>query len=541
MPVIYELREQLRRGRSIYELPLRVTFYARVSTEKLEQQSSLDNQVQYYTDLIARTPRWEFVSGYVDEGVSGTSTGRREQFLRMIADAHGGRFDLILTKEISRFSRSTLDSIRYTQELLAAGVGVLFETDGINTLDSDSEFRLVVMAGVAQDEVRKLSERLKFGFRQSIRNGRVLGNSNLWGYQKHHGRLEVDPVQAEAVRLIFELYATGEYGVRRLAQELTRRGYTSALGNAFNATTIRNILVNPKYKGWYCGNKSRSLDYRTGKTLRLTPDQWVMHPDETVPALVSEELWERANALYRARSAAARTAGKIRPAGSYPYSGKIICGRHGSAFHRQAFATAEGQTECWRCQVYRAKGKAGCDLPGIKTTQLDAVLAQVFAQVVESKKALIQLVCQCIQEAVRQQDRSSCQLARLQQQMEQVRGKKEKLLELCVAGAVDAQEFSQRNEAYNEQLQQLQQTVDALHSRQMPAADRRKLEQALWQEMTFDTGVHSAVVAAILDHAVVESDSTQQQVALRLFLTSGQTALVRFYRSPFSVCDISFS
>ena len=156
---VLKIRAEIRSGKSIYDLPLRVTFYARVSTDKDEQINSLENQIQYYTELIRSKPNWTYVPGYIDEGISGTSTRKRDSFLRMIRDAKAGRFDFIITKEISRFSRSTLDSIQYTQELLENGVGVLFQNDNINTLDSDSEFRLVVMAGVAQDEERKLSER----------------------------------------------------------------------------------------------------------------------------------------------------------------------------------------------------------------------------------------------------------------------------------------------------------------------------------------------------------------------------------------------
>ena len=163
---IVKIRNEMRNGRTIFDLPLRVTFYARVSTDRDEQLNSLENQVQYYTELIQSKRSWSYVPGYIDEGISGTSTKKRDSFLRMIQDAKDGRFDFIITKEISRFSRSTLDSIQYTQELLEHDVGVLFQNDNINTLDPDSEFRLVVMAGVAQDEVRKLSERLKFGFRQ---------------------------------------------------------------------------------------------------------------------------------------------------------------------------------------------------------------------------------------------------------------------------------------------------------------------------------------------------------------------------------------
>ena len=248
MMTIRWLREQMRQGKSIFDLPLRVTFYARVSTEKVEQQGSLENQIQYYTEFIQKNPNWTYIPGYIDEGISGTSTYKRDSFLRMIADAQRGMFDFIITKEISRFSRNTLDSIQYTQELLENNVGVLFQNDNINTLDSDSEFRLVVMAGVAQDEVRKLSERLKFGFRQSIKNGHVLGNNRLWGYDKKDCKLTIVPEQAEVVKQIFELYATGQYGLRSLSQELTRRGYTSLQGNASTQAPSATFCKTPNIR-----------------------------------------------------------------------------------------------------------------------------------------------------------------------------------------------------------------------------------------------------------------------------------------------------
>ena len=181
---VLKIRNEMRSGKSIFDLPLRVTFYARVSTDKDEQLNSLENQVQYYTELIQSKPNWTYIPGYIDEGISGTSTRKRDSFLRMISDAKAGRFDFIITKEISRFSRSTLDSIQYTQELLEHDVGVLFQNDNINTLDSDSEFRLVVMAGVAQDEVRKLSERLKFGFRQAIKTAMCWAMTNCGAMTK---------------------------------------------------------------------------------------------------------------------------------------------------------------------------------------------------------------------------------------------------------------------------------------------------------------------------------------------------------------------
>lgn len=158
---IHDIRQQLR-TKSIYDIPLRVTYYARVSSESDEQLNSLGNQIQYYEDFIRRNAAWTFVPGYIDEGLSGISTKHRENFNRMVEDAAEDKFDLIITKEISRFARNTLDSIQFTRQLLSYGVGVFFQNDNINTFDEDSELRLSIMSSIAQDELRKLSSRVKF-------------------------------------------------------------------------------------------------------------------------------------------------------------------------------------------------------------------------------------------------------------------------------------------------------------------------------------------------------------------------------------------
>lgn len=172
---LYNIKLLLTQGKSIYDLPLRATYYARVSTDREEQINSLENQVMYFEKVIKEQDNWVFVDGYIDEGISGTSVEKREQFLHMINDAKNGKFDLILTKEISRFSRSTLDSIKYTQKLLSYGIGVHFLSDNINTFLPDSELRLTIMSSIAQEEVRKLSERVKFGYERSVEKGIVGG------------------------------------------------------------------------------------------------------------------------------------------------------------------------------------------------------------------------------------------------------------------------------------------------------------------------------------------------------------------------------
>ena len=212
---IHSIRQELKRH-SIYDIPLRVTYYARVSSESDEQLNSLSNQVAYYENLIRKDSAWTFVPGYIDEGLSAATTRKRENFHRMVEDGKAGLFDLVITKEITRFARNTLDSIQYTRELLNTGVGVFFQNDNINTFDEDSELRLTIMSGIAQDELRKLSSRVKFGHQQAIKNSVVLGNNRIFGYRKDRGRLIIDEEQAPMVQELFQLYATGEYSMKQI-------------------------------------------------------------------------------------------------------------------------------------------------------------------------------------------------------------------------------------------------------------------------------------------------------------------------------------
>ena len=230
---VRRLDEMQAQGRSIFDTELAVAYYARVSTDKDEQINSLGNQKRYFEGYIAENPHWTFAGGYVDEGISGTSVEGREQFLKMIEDAKCGRFDLIVTKEISRFARNTLDSLRYTRELLRCGVGVYFQNDNINTFDKDAELRLTIMSSIAQDEVRKLSERTRFGFKRAQENSVLLGQNNLFGYNKVDGRLEIVEPEAAVVREVFERYAAGDLGLRAIANDLDSRGVRGRQGSRF--------------------------------------------------------------------------------------------------------------------------------------------------------------------------------------------------------------------------------------------------------------------------------------------------------------------
>ena len=523
---VLKIRSEMRNGKSIYDLPLRVTFYARVSTDKEEQLNSLENQVQYYTELIQSKPNWTYVEGYVDEGISGTTTKKRDNFNRMIADAKEKRFDFIITKEISRFSRSTLDSILYTQQLLENDVGVLFQNDNINTLDSDSEFRLVVMAGVAQDEVRKLSERLKFGFRQAIKNGHVLGNDRLWGYDKKDCTLVINVEEAKVVRRIFELYANEKLGVRRISQKLYDEGYRSREGNEFNTLTICHIISNPKYKGWYCANKSQNVDYRTKRKVFLPEEEWITYPDPSIPAIVSEELWDRANALYKQRQAKAKE--KSCPCGynsRYAYSGKIICEEHGTSFHRDVLKSSKGNKEIWQCKIYRSRGRAACSAPQLRTSELDQVMGHIFSRLAQDKQAIIDQVIHIIRSIPDEHDYRR-DLLHADEQIDSIAAKKDRLLEMSIAGAITTEEFKKRNDGFNEQIEKLEsekERIAAEMEKGLKAVEQiGEIKAALEKELSFADGIDSDLVTTILDHIVVKKDSTKENIHLEVHLKIGK-------------------
>ena len=292
-----DVRKELSGGKNIYELPLLVCYYARVSTDHEEQATSIINQVDYFQKYVESFSNWKLVNGYVDEGISGKEVQHRENFRKMIKDGENHQFNLVLTKSVSRFARNTIDSIWYTNHLLELGIGVIFLNDNINTFYSDSEFRLTLMASIAQDELRKLSESVRFGLQQSIKRGVVLGNHNLLGYRKDKGKLRVVAEEALIVRDIFQLFVCGDYSYRALSRVVNQKYHTK-----FDSTSIRRILTNYKYKGYYCGRKSEVIDYKKNKRRCLKESEWIVYPDfDKVPPIVDEDVWEQAQKIILAR------------------------------------------------------------------------------------------------------------------------------------------------------------------------------------------------------------------------------------------------
>jgi DNA invertase Pin-like site-specific DNA recombinase len=293
-----DLKEELLKGKNIYELNLKVTYYARVSTDNTTQASSIINQINYFKNYIKTIPNWQLINGYIDEGISGKAIKNRINFQKMIKDGLNHHYDLILTKSVSRFARNTIDSIHYTDLLKNNGIGVIFINDNINTLNSDSEFRLTLMASIAQDEIRKLSESVKFGLHQSINRGIVLGNNNILGYQKNNGKLIINFQEQPIVKDIFNLFSTNKYSYNKLSQIINEK-----YNKHYDSTSIKRILTNYKYKGYYCGNKTTVIDYKNNKRKILSKTNWLIYKDhQNIPPIIDEQLWNKVNKIIQKRT-----------------------------------------------------------------------------------------------------------------------------------------------------------------------------------------------------------------------------------------------
>lgn len=451
--------------KTIFDLEIRVTYYVRVSTLKEEQDSSVENQILYFEQIINNHPNWTYINGYVDR-VRAESATNRENFMRMIEDGKNNKFDLILTKEVSRFARNTIDSLTYTRDLLRVGVGVFFQNDNICTVDSDAEFRLTIMSSIAQDEVRKLSERVRFGHKQSIEKGVVMGNSRIYGYDKNNGKLVINPKEAEMVKMIFNWYASGKYALRAIERKLYDLGYRSRNGKKIEHNTINTIIKNPKYKGYYCGNKVKIADYRTKEQVFLPEKDWIMYKDETgqiVPPIVSEELWDIANSIMKERSEEIKRLNHGKKATSV-LSGKIYCKHHNTPFWRTSYSHRlhkDKNIYQWVCREKKRGKSDDCPTFAIYETELYNILSGLFIDISNNLEDCIATFVELCKECD-DSTQINNQIKDIKNAISKLEKKKDKLLELYMDEAISKTDYKIQNDKLNKEIVENSQQITRL-------------------------------------------------------------------------------
>lgn len=440
---VLQTRSELLLGKTIFDMNLNVGYYARVSTDKDDQLNSLENQSNYFREMIGENKKWNLVGEYIDEGISGTSVKNRDNFLRMIEDSKQGKVDLIVTKEISRFSRNVVDSIKYTEELLNNGTVVFFISDNINTIYPDSEFRLALMSSLAQDEVRKLSERVKFGIKRMIKDGKIIGG-NLTGYYRKDGRMMINEEEKPIIEILFNLYATGKYSFEKISEILYKKGYKNKNGKAYSGTTLKKFLINPRYKGYYTANLTRVESYKTHKKINIPEEEQIVYKTNLIEPIISEELWDKANNLYRkkynARNIHITTTQKI--VDESKYTNKLICNEHNEIFIRCAGSNRRSNPT-WVCKKYKKEGILSCNSPIIKERILDKVIVDVIAEYINENLLLMKTEIIDLYNEVFFKSNNKLKIS-LEEQIEELNNKRDKLINLNISNIISSDELKNR-------------------------------------------------------------------------------------------------
>lgn len=479
---------QMYRTTSIFNMPLRVCHYDRVSSDSLEQLNSLANQNFFNEATIKNNPNWKYAGKYVDEGISGVSTAKREDFQRLIEDAKKGLFDLVITKEISRFARNILDSIKFTRELLSYGVFVWFQNDNINTIEEDSEFRLAIMASVAQEESRKLSSRVKYGHSVSIKNGVILGH-DIYGYKKKDKKTYIyDEDYKPMIEHIFKEYATGLTSTNKLSDELYEMGYRSFKGGKIDSNVIKHIIINPKYKGFYCGKKVQITDMFTKKQKFLDEEDWIMYQDEAaIPPIVSSELWDQANDVYKKRSEQVKKRMSSYGNVENKFTRKIICGNDGEYYwlksKKSRNKNISGDNPTWKCSK-KKKNAASCNSITIYENELISIIIDLVKNTVFTEELIDEYLN--LYKSVSDSVDYEKQIFEIETEIIKLTKKKETILEYSLEGMISKNEYVKRNNEYNREIEEKELKIEELKAKETKTDDFPEVLKAVqktFQEM----------------------------------------------------------
>lgn len=357
---------------------LRVAAYARVSMQSERMMHSISAQVSYYSELIQKEPDWEYAGVYADDFISATSTVKRDEFQRMLADCEAGKIDIILTKSISRFARNTVDLLKTVRHLKDLGIEVRFEKEHIHSMSGDGELMLSILASFAQEESRSISENVKWGTRKRFEKGIPNGHFIIYGYRWEGDHLVIEPEEAKIVRLIFENFLKG-ISAEQTEKQLEEMGVRSYKGVHFGNSAIRQILANITYTGNLLLQKQYISDPITGKTKvnhGELPQYWV---ENTHEAIIPMEMYQ---AVQEERKRRRKLGVFANPAiNTNCFTSRIKCGNCGVSYRRSGKRQRKDKNKVyytWVCQTYDRKGKAFCPSKTIPEETLKRICAEAL-------------------------------------------------------------------------------------------------------------------------------------------------------------------
>lgn len=510
----------------------KVAIYARVSTEHEAQIAALENQVQYYAEILERHPEFELYDRYIDEGITGTSVKKRPSFLRMMEDAKNGCFDLIITREVSRFARNTVDTLQETRKLKSLGVEVWFTEDNIWTMDdSDGELRLTIMATLAQNESKKTSMRVKAGQMISFKNGVPYGNGNILGYDKlpNHGGYVINKEQAETVRLIYDLYLSGK-GLRAIQFELEQQGRKTSMGlTNWQCSAIARILKNPFYCGIVEYRKQYTPDFLEQKKVNNKGAVERIRVKGTHEPIVSEAEYTKVMSIIGSRIVTSDEGNKKKGIRDHKdVWGKVLVCSCGKKFRRVKYHTPKGTDKrcAYQCGGQLATGSVStrlkkglpiedvCDSQFVQDWKLDVMAATIFKQFFENPQAVIMYANELLEaktDVLSKQQEKENEIKQIRIEMEKIEKKIGNLLDLRLSEDISRDEYVAKRAELEKLLAESNKKIDELENYQEiedGIEERAKMIKGIIEDKRkYDfTHIPDEIVDAFVDKIVVHKD-----------------------------------
>ena len=455
----------------------RVVFYGRVSTEHEAQLAALENQMQWYEDQSKYHPNWTVLKSYIDRGITGTQAKKRPAFMEMLNDAKYHKFDLIVTREVCRFARNTVDTLVITRQLKEIGIEVYFVEDNIWTMDNDGELRLTIMATLAQEESRKTSERVRAGQKISRDNGVLYGNGNILGYDRLGDTYVINEDQAETVRIIYDLYLKGN-GFNKIVNELVRLKRKDSSGLVrWDATKVSRILHNATYKGYQGYYKSHKNNHLDQKTIVNRDEDTYLYVKGRFTPIISEEVWDKCKALRESKLTLRKTQeGKLERTGTRTsediWAKRLIC-RCGHRMRKDRWhVNKTGLTYGYKCYNVLNNGSkqtridAGldadkyCDMGTIADWKFDLMLRELLKALNLNNDDLIKKAYNQFENSYTKETKEARELRDAEAKLRKIRIKLENLTEMRVNGEIDKQEYSSLKAKINGEMLIAEKEID---------------------------------------------------------------------------------
>ena len=493
---------------------MRIAAYCRVSTDKDEQRDSLNHQKEFFVEYAKRSGH-ELVRLYADEGISGTSLKKREEFKRLLRDAELGLFDMVVVKDISRFARNTVDALQSIRKLKSMGICTLFLTANMDSM-GDSEFILTLFSAMAQEESSNLSKRVKWGKRINAEKGRV--PQRIFGYDRiDNFTLEINPGEANVVRKIFSLYNDQGLGCRTISATLNRDRDKTKLGSDWNARGVRRVLVNPIYCGILINHKDEIEDYLTGRQIRLPEEEQFCHsrPDW---AIVTPEAFQKAQEIMASRRTQ-YASGEPFMAGRYSakhtFSTLIKCAHCGRSFTRKSYTYAYTRVY-WRCVTNDQYTAEKCDnRTCLDEPELLKRLREYFASLIEDRDAFVEDILTSLDKRLPASQNPEQAKREIEAKRKKLLSKKSRYQEMYASDILSLTELKEKITGITDELNALDRALARLAPGKKAVETVQRYTGEIQRFLELET-VTNVDMRRILDHISVDREG-HVRIVLRKF------------------------